>query len=110
MGGSAGSEPTGAGALCTETGPDARRWAICCSNLAISLWRSSSRSMSASIRRASTWSSAFPPVKDEAQLSRGVVLPAANPEQLDLQLALIQSGLGLLPEGLQLLIQAIEEG
>jgi hypothetical protein len=55
-------------------------------------------------------SSPFPPVKDEAQLSRGVVLPPANPKQLDLELALIQSCLGLLPEGLQLLIQAIEKG
>jgi len=55
-------------------------------------------------------SSAFPPVKDEAQLSRGAVLPPTNPKQLDLELALVQSGLGLLPEGLQLLIQAIEQG
>ena len=40
----------------------------------------------------------LPAMDQQAQVTRGVVLLAAVTEQLDLQLALVQCGLGLLPE------------
>ena len=45
----------------------------------------------------------------QAQVARGVVLLAAVTQQLDLQLALVERGLGLLAELRELLVQAVEQ-
>src|SRR4051794_4339744 len=52
----------------------------------------------------------LPLVDQEAEISRGVVLSPAHPKQLDLELTLVQCGLGFLAERLQLLVQPVEDG
>src|SRR5712691_3698279 len=52
---------------------------------------------------------ALPPVDQQAQVPRRVVLLAAETQQLDLKLPIIQRGLRLLAERLELLIQSVEQ-
>jgi hypothetical protein len=47
-------------------------------------------------------------VHNQSQVPGGVILPPAQPEQLDLQLPFIQGGLSLLAESLELLVQSVE--
>jgi hypothetical protein len=48
-------------------------------------------------------------VHNQSQVPGGVILPPPEPEQLDLQLPFIQSGLSPLAEGLEFLVQSVEK-
>src|SRR4029079_17247941 len=56
------------------------------------------------------FAAALPPVDQEPEIPGGVVPALASAHELDLQLALVESGLGLLAERLELVVEAVEQG